>query len=207
MPTDPIHLIGSGGHALVVLDSLMALGVAPELVTVHDQNPDRIGKVEGGQIIEGLDASLLSMQKVHVCIGDNFVRARVAAMLVDAGCILHSVVDPRAIVSPSAAIGAGSFIAPGAIVGAAATLARCTIVNHGAIVDHECALADFVHIAPGATLAGAVTVGHSTLVGAGANILPRVSVGARTIIGAGAVLIDDAADGAVYVGVPARKVI
>ncbi|MNL87495.1 UDP-N-acetylbacillosamine N-acetyltransferase [compost metagenome] len=63
-----------------------------------------------------------------------------------------------------------------------------------------------MHIAPGATLAGSVAIGQGTLVGAGANVLPGISVASNAIVGAGAVVIDDAADPAVYVGVPARKV-
>lgn len=206
MPTETIHLVGSGGHALVVLDSLLALGVPLEAVGVHDQHPDRIGKLACGRFVEALDEAELAGRKVHICIGDNAARARLTAQLLEAGCVIHSIIDPRAIVSPSAQLGAGSFVAPGAIIAAAATLGRGAIVNHGAIVDHECVLDEFVHIAPGATLAGKVAVGRLTLVGAGANVLPGVSVGAGTIIGAGAVVIDRAADGAVYVGVPARKV-
>lgn len=201
-----IHLIGSGGHARVVLDSLAALGLPAQSIAVFDQNPDRIGGKIGSHTIQGFDAVQLSHSSVHICIGDNQARANVAAALEEVGCTLRTIVDPRAIVSASATIGAGTFVAAGAIVATGATTGRGCIINHGAIVDHECVLADFVHIAPGATLAGSVAIGQGTLVGAGANVLPGISVASNAIVGAGAVVIDDAADPSVYVGVPARKV-
>lgn len=206
MPTELIHLIGSGGHARVVLDSLAALGVPAQSIAVFDQNPDRVGGKIGNHTIQALDADQLSRGSVHICIGDNRARANVAAALDEAGCTLRTIVDPRAIVSANATIGAGTFVAAGAIVATGARTGRCCILNHGAIVDHECVLSDFVHIAPGATLAGSVAIGQGTLIGAGANVLPGVSVASNATVGAGAVVIDDAADPAVYVGVPARKV-
>jgi sugar O-acyltransferase (sialic acid O-acetyltransferase NeuD family) len=205
MHTELVRLIGSGGHALVVLDSLSVLGVPDQSIAIFDQNPDRVGRQVGGHTVQAFDARQFSDGSAHICIGDNNARERVAAELVALGCALHTIIDPRAIVSASASIGAGSFVAPGAIVSAQVQTGQCCIINHASVVDHECALADFVHIAPGATLGGAVSIGRCTLIGAGANVLPRVSVAARATIGAGAVLIKTITESAVYVGVPAKK--
>ena len=205
MRTETLYLVGAGGHCLVVLDSLATLGIAAASIIVLDEDPERIGQRLGSHIVQAFNPDHLAGTSAHICIGRNSARARLAAALVEVGCALRTVIDPRAIVSPSASIGAGSFIAPGAIIAAEATIGQGCIVNHGAIVDHECRLADFVHIAPGATLAGAVTVESEVLVGAGANILPGLRVSAHSVIGAGAVLVEHAADRAVYVGVPARK--
>lgn len=206
MHTDPVCLVGSGGHALVVLDSLAALGWPAQSISLFDQSPERIGKLVGGHSVRAFDTMPGAGAVVHICIGDNQARAHVAAHLVQTGRSLLTIVDPQSIVSPGASIGEGSFVAPGAIIASGATIGECCIINHGAIVDHECALSDFVHIAPGATLAGAVSVGQGTLVGAGANILPRLSVASDSTIGAGAVLVEDAIDHATYVGVPAKRI-
>lgn len=205
MRTDLLYLVGAGGHCLVVLDSLAALGIPTDVIVVLDENPSRIGKKLGGHIVQAFNPDHLGGARAHICVGKNAARARLAGALVEAGCALETVIDPRAIVSRTASIGAGSFVAPGAIIAAEATIGQGCIVNHGAIVDHECRLADFVHIAPGATVAGAVTVESEVLVGAGATILPGLLVSAQSVIGAGAVLVEHAADRAVYVGIPARK--
>lgn len=206
MPIEFIRLIGSGGHALVVLDTLAVLGVPAQSIAVFDQNPDRVGRQVGGHTVQAFDAGQFSSGNAHVCIGDNKTRERVASEIVALGCTLHTIIDPRAIVSATASIGAGTFVAAGAIVSAQALTGQCCIINHASVVDHECMLSDFVHIAPGATLGGAVSIGRCTLIGAGANILPRVSVAPDVTIGAGAVLIENATQSAVYVGVPAKKV-
>lgn len=191
---------------MVVLDSLQALGVPAGMISVFDQNPARVGRQVNGHTVLAFELAAVLGSGVHICIGDNLARARLATQVAEAGGALYAVIDPRAIVSAQARIGSGSFVAPGAIVAAGATTGRCCIINHGAIVDHECTLDDFVHIAPGATLAGGVSVGRQALIGAGANILPRISVAPHATVGAGAVLAQDASEQAVYVGIPARKV-
>lgn len=206
MRTEKVSLIGSGGHAMVVLDSLAALGVPAQSITVFDQSPERLGQQVSGHTVFAFELAEVLGSSVHICVGNNQARARLAEMISLAGCRLYSVIDPHAMVSPKARIGDGSFVAPGAIVAAWATIGRCCIINHGAIVDHECGLADFVHIGPGATLAGAVSIGQEALIGAGANILPGVSVAPGSTVGAGAVLVEDASELATYVGIPARKV-
>jgi serine O-acetyltransferase len=50
------------------------------------------------------------------------------------------------------------------------------------------------------------TIGPDALVGTGAKVLGNVTIGAGAKIGANAVVVDDVADGATYVGVPARPV-
>lgn len=206
MPTEMVRLIGSGGHALVVLDTLAVMGVPTHSITLFDQSAERVGRKVGGYEVQSFDPDQFSGSSVHICIGDNKTRAKVAAELGSLGCIFRTIIDPRAIVSARARVGAGTFVAAGAIVSAQAETGMCCIINHASVVDHECILSDFVHIAPGATLGGAVSIGHRTLIGAGANILPRMSVASDITIGAGAVLIENAAESAVYAGVPAKKV-
>ena len=53
---------------------------------------------------------------------------------------------------------------------------------------------------------GHVVIGDQCWLGARATIMPGVTIGEGTIIGAGAVVTKDCEPGAVYVGVPARRV-
>lgn len=55
-------------------------------------------------------------------------------------------------------------------------------------------------------VAGQVSIGDSCWLGARATILPGVTIGEGTIIGAGAVVTEDCKPGAVYAGVPARRI-
>lgn len=196
MSINHIFVFGAGGHAKVVLDALDS-GAAPErLVTVFDADPAKVGTHIAGRTVAAWPvAATVAYTAVHVAIGSGGARGRTQRQLAEAGARPMSVAHPRAVVSPSARIGDGSFVAAQAVVGPEAALEDGVIVNHGAVVDHDCFVGAFSHIAPNATLGGAVRVGANVLVGAGATILPGVSIGDGAVIAAGATVPRDVAPG------------
>lgn len=207
MSTEPIFLIGAGGHGLVVLDAVERAEGISEGISIFDQSENRIGQKALDLIVQRFDpAANMKGQRFHVCIGDNATRSRLFGVLAGAGGIPVTVIHPIATIAPSAGVGFGSFIAARGIIAPDAVVGEGVIVNHGTIVDHECIVGKFCHIAPGATLAGNVRVGERVLIGAGANILPGISIGDQAIIGAGAVVTTNVPPGATYVGVPARQI-
>lgn len=207
MSTEPLFLIGAGGHGLVVLDAIERAQEEPQGISIFDQSENRIGQKALDLIVHRFDpAANMKGQRFHVCIGDNATRARLFGVLVGAGGIPATVIHPVATIAPSAVVGSGSFIAARGIVAPDAVVGEGVIVNHGTIVDHECIVGKFCHIAPGATLAGNVCVGDRVMIGAGANILPGLRIGSDAIIGAGAVVTTNVPPGATYVGVPACQI-
>jgi sugar O-acyltransferase (sialic acid O-acetyltransferase NeuD family) len=203
MATERIILIGAGGHARVVLDTLLLSGVAPERIAVRDARA-------GGSVLmltataPEIDASMAGAA-FHIAIGNAEVRERLFAAAIEAGGTPLTIVHPRATVSPFATLERGSFVAASAVVAPGASVGEGVIVNHGAIVDHDCAVGDFAHIAPNATLGGAARVGARSLIGAGAAVLPAVAIGMDTIVGAGSVVTLGIAGGT-WIGAPARRV-
>ena len=72
-------------------------------------------------------------------------------------------------------------------------------------------IGDFVTIAPLANISGNVFLGARVSIGTGANLSngepsKKLSVSHDATIGAGAVVIKDCDPGAVYAGVPARRI-
>jgi sugar O-acyltransferase (sialic acid O-acetyltransferase NeuD family) len=199
-----IVLIGSGGHAKVVLDALLAGGTPADAIRVRDGDPARIGARLFGIAIEGpeLDPSLAGA-KVHVAIGACATRARLYAELAALGAVPHPIVHPAATVAASATLAAGAFVAAGAVIGPSARIGRGAIVNHNAVVDHDCSVGDWCHVSPGAILGGAARIGEGVLVGAGAALLPGIAAGANAIVGAGAVVTRPVPAGETWAGVPA----
>jgi sugar O-acyltransferase (sialic acid O-acetyltransferase NeuD family) len=203
MAIERIILIGAGGHARVVLDTLLLSGVSPDRIAVRDARA-------GGRVLmliaaaPEIDDSLVGAA-FHIAIGNAEVRERLFAAAVAAGGTPLTIVHPRASVSPYAMLGEGNFIAASAVVAPGARTGDGVIVNHGAIVDHDCDVGDFAHIAPNATLGGAARVGARSLIGGGAAVLPAVAVGMDTIVGAGAVVTLGIAGGT-WIGAPARRV-
>jgi sugar O-acyltransferase (sialic acid O-acetyltransferase NeuD family) len=204
MPIELLILLGAGGHAKVVCDAATRAGLAAD-IEFRDDDVTLAGMRPLGRPIRVPIGPLEQLgYDVHVAIGNNATRSRLAMRLQEVGRPLTTISHPNAIVSAWARIGEGVFIAAGATVAPDATIEKCAIINHGSIVDHDCHLGAWVHIAPNATLGGGVHIGEGTLIGAGAVVLPGVAVGKWAIVGAGAVVTEPVADGTVVVGVPAR---
>ncbi|MFC3580130.1 acetyltransferase [Sphingomonas hylomeconis] len=200
-----IFLLGAGGHARVVLESLR-LAEPGVTVEVLDDDPAKWGGTMLGAPVSGGRDTLLAAPGARVmpAIGDNHQRLAAIEWLENSGFVVATTIDPRAILSVSATLGPGAFLAPGAIVNAGAALGRGVIVNTGASIDHDCVLADGVHIGPGARLCGGVRIGLRTLIGVGAVAVPLRTIGDDCVIGAGAAVTSDIHSGARATGVPAR---
>jgi sugar O-acyltransferase (sialic acid O-acetyltransferase NeuD family) len=198
-----IALFGAGGHAKVVLEALWASRPGQHPIVVDDA-PANHRSLLGISISGGREALSAADDVVVVpAIGLNASRADLLRWLKEVGIPIVSVVHPAAVLSPTARIGGGCFLAPGAIVNAEAVLEDGVIINTGASVDHDCFIGFCAHVAPGSRLCGGVSVGAMALVGAGSVLIPGIRVGAGAVIGAGSVVVRDVPAGATVAGCPA----
>jgi sugar O-acyltransferase (sialic acid O-acetyltransferase NeuD family) len=199
MPTQPVtYLIGAGGHARVVADILVESGHPP--IAFLDDAPKH-NLISDIRVIQGLELPEPNAS-VIVAVGDNFVRATLAARY----SVFSVAIHPSARVSRHAEIGPGSVVMAGAVINAGARIGAHCIINSCASVDHDCLIADFAHVAPGATVGGNVQVGTGTMIGLGANVIHGTAIGAHTVIGAGSTVVRDVASNVVAFGVPARVI-
>jgi len=198
-----IVVIGSGGHAKVVVDTIQAAGM--HVPVVYDDDAARWNQTLSGVPIVGpvdqIQDSEYSL--AVVAVGDAQTRKRLVDRLdVDWATIVH----PDAYVAPSAKLGRGTVVFAGAVVQPDAQIGEHAIINTGANVDHDCRLGDFVQVAPGAHLSGCVTVDEGTFLGTGASVIEQIEIGKWSTIGAGAVIIRDVPDSVIAVGCPAKVV-
>ncbi len=202
-----VALLGYSGHAWVVADCLQAAGYVVEAYCERHAaatNPYSLAYLG----FEGDTEVLAALRTFQwfVALGDNALRQRVQQRLMAAlGTAPVIAAHPSALVSPHAAVGAGTLLAPRAVLNAGAQVGEGAIINTGAIVEHECRIGDFAHLAPGAVLAGNVDVGAGAFVGAGAVVRQGIRIGANALVGAGAVVVRDVAPGARVWGNPARE--
>lgn len=201
-----ITLIGAGGHAKVVIDSLLLRGTPLSEIKLRDADIAREGDKMMGVTIACPELSpLLNGESVHFAIGDCALRVKLLGIAQSMSCVLETIIHPAATISPFADVGDGTFAAAGSIIAPFAHVGCSVIINHGAIVDHDCVVGNCSHVAPNATLGGGVKIGEGVLIGAGSTVLPGIKVGDGAIIGGGAVVTKDVAPGELRVGVPLRE--
>jgi UDP-perosamine 4-acetyltransferase len=208
MKREPVVIIGSGGHAKVVIELIRAEG--------KYQIAGCTGLADRGFVLDNvpilgtdrvLSAVLASgVKKAFIAIGDNRLRVALLAHAQEIGFELINAVSPNAVISPSATLGKGIAIMAGAVINASAHVGDGAIINTNATVDHDCFLGNGTHICPGSTLAGKVKIGDEAFLGTGTCVVPGVRIGNRAIIGAGSVVIRDIPDDVMAIGVPARNV-
>jgi sugar O-acyltransferase (sialic acid O-acetyltransferase NeuD family) len=200
---DEVCIVGAGGHAKVAVATAEAAGIS-----VRDVFDDAVS-AHGRALLQHAvkvpvpDANWWRTQKaaVHIAIGDNATRARVAGAL---STKFRTLIHPSAIVHPSVRIGAGSLICAGAIIQPATKIGAHCIINTGAVIEHDCRVGDFSHVAPASCVTGGVTIGRMAFLGAGTIVIPGIQIGDAVLVGAGAVVNRNLANGARVAGVPAR---
>lgn len=206
-----IVLLGGGGHARVLIDSLRQSGDLRS-IAVLDADTSLHGNsffdlpILGGDDLLG---QLVQNGTRYFIIGfagtkDHEPRKRAYENACALGLHPLSVRHPSAIISPHATIGLGSQVMAGAIVNASARLGANVILNTASVVEHDCTVGNHVHIASGARLCGGVHVADLAHVGAGSTILQGVSIGYAAVVGLGASVIADVANLTTVFGVPAK---
>lgn len=204
----PLWIIGSGGHAKVVIDAARAAGRFT-IAGVLDDDPARHGtRVLGVDVIDDTSPGSITRNDVRhavIAIGANSARAAIVARLGDR-VAWETIVHPRSYCAESARIGPGSVIMAGAIVQPDCRIGDHVIINTAASIDHDCEIGDFCHLGPGVRLAASVRIGEGALLGVGAGVIPGIAVGPWSIIGAGAAAVTDIPPNVTAVGVPAKPI-
>lgn len=165
-------VVGAGGHGRSVAEAAELSGQFEVVGFLDDSMP--AGETVLGVSVLGPVASMAhhraAADQAIVAIGNNAVREKLKQQLAAAGFKWATVVHPRAIVSPSAVLGAGSAVMAGAIVGTEARLGVVSIVNCGAVVDHHATVEDFGHLGVSASMAGGTVLGRGAWMQAGAAL-------------------------------------
>jgi sugar O-acyltransferase (sialic acid O-acetyltransferase NeuD family) len=210
--SQPVIIIGAGGHAAVVADALMACGI--EVVGFTDVDSRRQGCRKLGLPVLGKDEPVLSgycQDDIMLAngiggVGSTELRREVQIGLQQTGWRFITVRHPSAIVASKAQVGPGVQMLAGSIIQIGASIGEGSIVNTGAVIEHDCELGSYVHVAPRALLCGDVKIGSGSHIGAGSVVKQGLRLGPHTLIGAGAVVVKDFAGDGVLVGTPARFV-
>lgn len=202
---EDIILIGFGGHAKSVIDTIEANN---EFNIIGYTDIEDRGLYHGYSWL-GNDDSLneyyeKGVRYCFICMG-FMGKGRIIDTLYDKvkniGYVLPVIIDKSAVIGKSVQIGEGSYIGKLSVINADSRIGRMCIINTGVIVEHENLINDFTHVAVGATLCGRVTIGAHCLVGANSTVIQNVSIENEVIIGSGSVVLHDVLKSGTFYGV------
>ena len=190
MNEKPVIIIGAGGHARVLLDTLLDTNV--KVLGFLDNDTSLHGTEIFGIPVLGMDEEVARYNPEDVelvngigSVGVVILRRKIFDKFKAIGYHFQRIIHPSSIISTRAALGEGVQVMAGAVINIGARIGDDSIINTKASVDHDCNIGRHVHIAPGCTLCGGVSVGDETMIGTGSCVIQGISVGARCLVRAG----------------------
>lgn len=205
-----ILLLGGGGHACVVLDTMLTCGRS--ITGILDPAINRSTVLFGVSVLGG-DEKLNEVESDQVLlvngVGANpgiHIRRKIFESWSARGFRFENVCHPSAVIGRNCDFGEGIQLMALAVVQPNVRVGQNGVVNTRASVDHGCQIGNHVFISPGAILCADISVGDCVFVGAGAVVLPGLKIGTNAILGAGAVVTRTVEEGCVVAGNPAVKI-
>jgi len=189
-----ILIIGSGGHAGVVIDAIEECGKFQIIGLIDDflqPNDIRHSYPIVGTINEASDFMKENDCKYYfIAIGKNRYRKQ-AFEKMSIGLVSPTIFHPSASVSKSAKIGNGCYIGANASVNRNCIIGDFSIVNTNASLDHDSQLGNFSSLNPNSAIGGNVKIGNDVTIGMSASIRNGISIGNNSFIKMGGIITED----------------
>jgi UDP-perosamine 4-acetyltransferase len=203
-----IIVIGSGGHAKVVIDILHEMGNY-EIIGVTSNSLLK-GTIFSGYKVLGDDNSLIefSSKEISIAMGiggfrDNVLREKIFRLIKSLGFSFVNVIHPSAKISKTVKLGESVVIFPGVVVNTDVEIGDNTIIATSSSIDHETFVGENVLISAGVTIGAYSRINDNALIALGAKIISGVDIGKNVLVAAGAVVIKDVLPDEIVFGIPA----
>lgn len=209
---DNIVIIGSSGHAKVIIDIVQQEGKY-KIAGLLDRHR-KVDEQTLGYRVLGKEEDLPDLVNVHslkgaiVAIGDNFIRSKVAARIREICPDLPFVraIHPKASIATDVTIGEGVVIMAGVSINPCSSVGRFCILNTNCSLDHDSTMEDFASLAPGATTGGNCRIGKYSAISIGAVLIHGVHIGEQSVIGAASLVMKPIESFVVAYGTPAKVI-
>lgn len=199
MTNPTLYVLGGGGHAKVVIDSLISAGTSVTgLIDPRLPVGSRLLGVSvagGDELIHQLDPQTTRLANGVGATAKSRVNRKLYEQWSAQGFRFVSVVHPSAVIGADVELATACQIMAGTVIQPHVKIGTGTVINTAASIDHDCEVGAYCFISPMVTLCGGAQVGEGTFIGAGATLLPGVKVGRNALIAAGVVIAADVADG------------
>lgn len=202
----PIIIIGTGGHAVSVLN--VALGSGMSVIAFVDDN--KAGNDLLGIPIIAMEQCFEENETANlaIAIGDNTVRERVSNECKSKLPLAHfpSIIHPSAVIGINSKVGYGTVVMPLVNVGPNSSVGNFCIMNTSSSIDHDCEMKSFSSIAPRVVTGGNVCIGMRSAISIGATVKHGIDVGDDTVVGANSYVNKAVDNNVVAYGSPCKSV-
>jgi sugar O-acyltransferase (sialic acid O-acetyltransferase NeuD family) len=189
---NPVIIIGAGGHAKVLLDTLKLIKrnviglIAKDIVK---------GDILDGIKVLGDDQEIQFFSPDKVCLVNgvgslpgNMLRWKLADKFRNKGFDFSQIIHPAACIAEDVIISQGVQVMAGSVLQPGVKIGEDCIINTGVLIDHDCHISANCHLSPGVTLCGGVRIGKNTHIGAGVTVIQGIEIGDNVIVAAGSVV-------------------
>ncbi len=199
-----IAVIGAGGHAKELTETLKATGIQPHSITYYVDS-EFLGDSNHQLIPHDINELLVDdgNTEVYLAVGSGALRESCFKRLGEEASY-PTLIHPSAIIGHDCHFGKGTQVQQFSTVTANVQIGNFAQLNIQVGISHDCRIGDYFTASPRVNLSGNVTVGNHVFIGTAAIILPGLTICDHVIIGAGAVVTKDITEPGTYVGVPAR---
>jgi len=212
MKKDKIVIIGSGGHAGVIID-IIEQEAKFDIIGLIDTSK-RFGASVLGYKILGEEKDLpqliikYQLSGCFIAIGDNWKRSIVKNKIqeIEPSFGFITTIHPSAMIANGVTIGSGTVVMAGVVINSNSKIGDFCIINTNSSVDHDSKMDQFSSIAPGVTIGGNTSIGKFSAISLGAKIIHDIEIGEHSVIGAGSTVLKNVCDNFVVYGTPAKKI-
>jgi sugar O-acyltransferase (sialic acid O-acetyltransferase NeuD family) len=206
-----IIIIGSGGHARVVIDIIHQMKTF-RIFGVTSKSL-KAGSSFCGYPVLGDDSVLTEIKNKghieHVAIGvggfrDNLLRTELYQKIKSMAFTIVNVIHPSVCISPTSIVGEGVTIYPGTVINTSVTIGNNVIIATGVSIDHEATIGNNVLISTGSAVGAYSIIKDNSLLALGSSVVAGITIGNSSVVAAGAVVVNDIPDNSIVYGIPAK---
>lgn len=206
----PLFIIGSSGHARVVIDCIETSGIFKIMGLIDDYRS--VGSNTFSYPVIGTINDIKKISEENeaaywfIAVGNNWNRYLIYNRLNELGLNYAKVIHPSAIIGKGVIVPKGTVIMPNVVINAGSYIGEFAIINTGAIIEHDNVVQDFSSLSPGVITGGNVHIGKFSFIGMGTIIRNGCTIGEHSVIGAGSVVLQFISAYKTAYGIPAKEI-